>query len=135
MAKHLSKREVRAIVAMIGGWDSAKITWTSICNRCEKLIGRIPTRQALYANSNIKDAYIQKKAALTDNEDDRVLPSSLKRAARQILSLQRKVDLLERENQMLLERFVRWQYNSYKNGMTESQLNEPLPAIDRDRTE
>jgi len=34
----------------------------------------------------------------------------------------------------LLEQFVVWQYNAYKHGIKEHQLNAPLPRIDRERT-
>jgi len=48
--------------------------------------------------------------------------------------LQSENEMLKRKNDALLERFVKWQYNAYKNGLTEAQLEEPLPRIDRERT-
>ena len=65
----------------------------------------------------------------------RPLPSNLKAAADRIAKLQSEADLLKKKNSALLERFVVWQYNAYKYGMKEHQLNEPLPRIDRERTE
>lgn len=62
LAKHLSKRDIEAVLDAV-----------------EPLIGFRPTRQTLYANHDIRDAY--------------------------------------------------------KYGLTEAKLNEPLPMIDRERTE
>jgi len=49
--------------------------------------------------------------------------------------LQSENEILKCKNDALLEQFVKWQYNAYKNGVKEHQLNEPLPRIDRERTE
>ena len=35
------------------------------------------------------------------------------------------------ENEGYREKFVRWQYNAYKRGLTERDLEEPLPKADR----
>jgi hypothetical protein len=43
--------------------------------------------------------------------------------------------MLKKKNAALLEQFVKWQYNAYKHGMTEAKLNEPMPMIDRERTD
>jgi hypothetical protein len=55
-------------------------------------------------------------------------------AGDRIAGLQSEIESLKRKNSGLLEQFVIWQYNAYKYGMKEHQLNEPLPRIDRERT-
>ena len=46
--------------------------------------------------------------------------------------------MLDEQNALisrLYEDRTKWQYNAYKHGMTEGQLNEELPRIDRERTD
>jgi len=56
-------------------------------------------------------------------------------AGDRIAGLQSEIESLKRKNSGLLEQFVIWQYNAYKYGMKEHQLNGPLPRIDCERTE
>ncbi|BCA97865.1 hypothetical protein ATCC19606_02010 [Acinetobacter baumannii] len=54
------------------------------------------------------------------------LPASLKIAQARIESLEAKNTRLEKENAMLLEQFVVWQYNAHKYGLSIAKLNEPM---------
>ena len=135
MAKHLTKRDVEAILNIIHGHDNDKLTWEGICEASEEVVGKKPTRQSLYANETIRDAYKAKKSSLKVKGLTKPKPSSLNAAADRIARLQSEVDTLKMKNDALLEQFVVWQYNSYKYGVKEHQLNEPLPRIDRERTE
>ena len=63
------------------------------------------------------------------------MPSSLAVAAQRIARLQTENDALRLKNDALLEQFVKWQYNAYKHGVKEHQMNAELPRIDRERTE
>lgn len=56
-------------------------------------------------------------------------------AALRIARLQTENDALRSKNDALLEQFVKWQYNAYKHGVKERQMNADLPRIDRERTE
>jgi len=89
----------------------------------------------LYANKVIREAYKSKKNTLKVKGVIKPKPSSLNEAAQRISRLQSEVDTLKMKNDALLEQFVIWQYNSYKYGVKEHQLNEPLPRIDSERTE
>lgn len=63
------------------------------------------------------------------------MPSSLKFAAQRIAHQLCEIDELKATNAQLLEQFAKWQYNAYKRGIKEDQLNQPLPRIDRERTD
>ncbi len=63
------------------------------------------------------------------------MPSSLTVAAQRIARQQCEIDELKTINAQLMEQFVKWQYNAYRRGMKEDQLNQPLPRIDRERTD
>ena len=135
MAKHLTSRDIQAILDLIHGYQEEKLTWEGVCETAEAVVGKKPTRQSLYSHQSIREAFKAKKQQLKSVGVKRPLPSNLKAAADRIAKLQSEADLLKKKNSALLERFVVWQYNAYKYGMKEHQLNEPLPRIDRERTE
>lgn len=135
MAKHLKKSDIEAIVNFIRGWSTEKLTWDDICDEAAKIIGYAPTRQTLNAHSQIKDAYTAKKNGVKIHGSRTAMPSSLAAAAQRIARLQSVIDELTENNHALLEQLVKWQYNAYKHGLKEHQLNEDLPRIDRERTD
>lgn len=134
MAKHLTKRDVEAILNIIHAHNDEKLTWDQICEAAEAVVGKKPTRQSLSSNNQIKEAYKAKKASLKLKAPSIPKPSSLSSAADRINRLQSENDTLKGKNEALLEQFVIWQYNAYKHGLKEYQLNAPLPRIDRERT-
>lgn len=135
MAKHLSKADIEAIINIIDGWSDYKMTWEEICEAAQQVVGKKPTRQSLNANKAIKAAYTVKKKGLKNETIHEPLVSNVKVAVERIKNLESKVQRLEEQNRALMEQFVVWQYNAYKHGLKEHQLNEALPRIDRDRTE
>lgn len=134
MAKHLTLKDISTIINLI---DSAqeKLTWDGLCDAAEPLIGTRPTRQTLNAHESIKTAFSLKKEQLKAGFQTSKRPASLAIAEQRIKRLESENDRLKRENERLLQRFVTWQYNAYKHGMTPAKLDSPLPAIDRDSSE
>ena len=135
MAKHLNQADIDAIVDIIRGWSFEKISWEGICQASAKVIGKTPTRQTLNTHTAIKDAYAAKKNGLKVHGPRTAMPSSLAVAAQRIARLQTENDELRRRNDALLEQFVKWQYNAYKKGMKEHELNAEITRVDRERTE
>jgi hypothetical protein len=135
LAKHLTKGNVEAIINIILGWKEEKLTWDGICASAEKVIGKIPTRQSLNTNKEIKEAYSARKSSLKEKSNQIPMPGNLRTASDRITRLQNENDMLRKKNTALLEQFVIWQYNAHKYGIKEHQLNELLPRIDRERTE
>ena len=135
MDKRLREQDIAAIVDLIRGWKKDKITWEMICTASGKFLSGTPTRQALQAHKPIKEAYLAKRDNLKVREENLSHPSSLAIAAQRINRQEATINELTRMNNILLEQFVRWQYNAYKHGLKEHQLNEPLVPIDRERTE
>lgn len=135
MAKHLTKSDISAIINIIQGWDDNKLTWDDICDSASKIVGKKPTRQSLNSNVLIKEAYEVKKSGLKIHGPRTATPNSLRVAAARIAKQQSEIDGLKAKNSALLEQFVKWQYNTYKYGVKEHQLNESLPRIDRERTD
>ncbi|RTR70088.1 hypothetical protein DY933_28765 [Pseudomonas aeruginosa] len=135
MAKRLTEGDISAIVETINGWKSPPLTWDRICMAVEPLVGKRPTRQSISSNAIIKIAYKKKSETLAREYIHRPSPSSLEVSAARIGQLEEKLRVISARNQLLLEQFVIWQYNASKFGISERQLNEPLPRIDRERSE
>ncbi len=135
MAKHLNRRDMEAIVSLIHGWSGAKLTWEAICEAAEPLVGKKPTRQSLNAHEAIVTAYSVVKKGLREVGPKNPRPGSMKMAAARIAKLERELEQAIEENRLLKQQFVTWQYNAYKHGLNEYQLNEPLPKIDRERSD
>lgn len=135
MARHLNARDVEAIVSLIKGWSGARLTWDAICKAAEPLVGKTPTRQSLNAHEEIASAYKVVKKGLKEAGPKNPRPGSLKSAADRIAKLERDRDQLKEENRAYKQQFVIWQYNAYKHGLKDHQLNAPLPQIDRERTD
>jgi len=134
MAKHLTSKDIDILVNFIDVWED-KITWESLCDEAERLIGTRPTRQTLNSHEKIKTAYIHKKTQMKLGSTTSRRPASLNIAEQRIRRLESENSRLKYENERLLEQFVRWQYNSYKFGISREKLDSPLPAIDRDSSE
>jgi hypothetical protein len=134
MAKHLTSKDVDIVVRLLDAWEG-KLTWELLCDGAAKLIGTRPTRQTLNAHERIKNAYLSRKASVKTGLIPSKRPASLDIAAQRIRRLEGENNRLKEENDRLLEQFVRWQYNTYKHGMSKAKLDAPLPPVDRDSSE
>ncbi|NNA26926.1 hypothetical protein HBN84_16715 [Pseudomonas lundensis] len=134
MAKHLSAKDLDLIVRAIDSWDG-KLGWEALCDAVEPLIGTRPTRQTLNAHQRIKDAFAHQKARLKSGFVSTKRPASLSIAEQRIRRLEVENSRLQRENNQLLERFMRWQYNAHKFNVSAEKLDAPLPFVDRDSSE
>ena len=135
MAKHLNRQDIEAIVNLIRGWNEPKITWAAICDEVEPLVGKRPTRQSLSAHEAITAAYQAKKDTLKGKLPAKPRPASLNAAASRIANLEAELAELKEQNRQYKQMFVLWQYNAYKLGMTEENLNAAMPKIDRERSD
>lgn len=134
MAKHLTARDIELLVGLIDGWDG-KLTWDALCDEAEGLIGTRPTRQTLNSHPRIKSAFGDKKIQQREGFKPTKRPASLAIAEKRIHRLESENQRLKAENNRLLERFVRWQYNAQKRGISHGVLDTPLPRVDRDTAE
>lgn len=134
MAKHLTTRDIDLLVGLIDGWNG-KLTWDALCDEAACLIGTRPTRQTLNAHARIKSAFGDKKTQQKSGIKPTKRPESLAIAEQRIHRLESENQRLKAENDRLLERFVRWQYNAHKRGLSQTVLDAPLPVIDRDSSE
>lgn len=135
MAKHLTNIDIEAILNIIAAFEgSTKLTWENVCDQCISIVGKRPTRQSLFANQAIKEAYNTKKSILKTRGALNPKPSSLGIAAERIAKLQSEVESLKKKMMRSYNNSL-YGNNAYKYGLKEYQLNEPLPRINRERSD
>lgn len=135
MSKKLNKGEKNLIIKTITGWSEPNITWEDLCGECATFLSNRPSRQTLSYHKEIKEAFKSKKNGIKDNQNNFKKPSSLSIASQRIFHLESRLRFLEVENRNLKEQFILWQYNAFKHNITKHILDEPLPLIDRRRTD
>jgi len=123
--------EIEAVVNLIRAWPKPKLSWSDVCQQAESIFGFIPTRQGLSLHKSILTAFQAKKDGLqVYPEKSAPMPSSLAIASKRIAMLNARIGELERENDLLRDRFITWQYNASMR-MSQDELERPLPAVDR----
>jgi len=129
MGRHLRDRDVQRVVEILDGWKSG-LTWEALVGACQKRLGLQPVRQTLYRSMRIREAFELAKARVRSDALPVPLPSSLRAAGERIVRLEAENGRLRRENEGLMGQFVIWQYNAHLKGMSEAELNCPLPEVD-----
>ena len=136
----LTDTEVDKIVNLLTTWQG-KLSWELLLRRVRPLLGRDFTRQGLDKQQSISIAFKQAKdrtrirAKKAPAGGDPDLPPELAAAQRRIENLLAEVELLRAQKDQLLERFGTWLYNARSRGLSEIDLNSPLPPVDRDKSE
>ncbi len=62
-------------------------------------------------------------------------PPNMQVAIERIARLTQENERLVKENSMLLEQFIVWQYNAHVRGLSDRDLNKALPRVDLRKTE
>lgn len=135
---NLTPADVQKIVGILDGW-TGKLTWDLLVDTVEGLLTVRYTRQALDKHEQVKLAFGVRKKALTEASDSGAWAPAdspqLDATELTIVRLKGENGRLEAENQRLLEKFARWAYNAHTRGLAEGVLDQPLPPVDRDRTD
>ncbi len=130
MAKHLNQKDVDLIKGILDGWQG-KLSWNALVDEYMCRTGVLATRQKLSRSVQVANAFKDRKAQLSTGLPKVSTPQTLKQAGQRIERLTSQVNRLTKENERMLDQFRIWQYNAYKHGLNDDQLNEPLPRIDR----
>lgn len=136
-SRNLGPNEIDLIVGMLDGWADA-LTWNHLIDAIELRLPFRYTRQALSNHEQISEAFRLAKARLLDRRtvgparksktpEEQALRSRLARRDAEVIRLQA-------ENQRLFERHVVWLYNAQLRGITEADLDRPLPPVHRGQT-
>jgi len=138
MAKHLTNKDLQIIINCIAGWQSSKqgkFTWENLCDSVTEPLGKRPTRQSLSQHTAIVRAFELQKKNIKSGASEVRRPANLNIASQQIKNLQLKNESLKEEVRVLKQQFIIWQFNAYKYGIKEHQLNAPLMPVDREKTD
>lgn len=116
---------------------SGKLTWNKFAEQLAKVLGEDKiSRHTLLSYPALVEAFNDKKANLKKLTDIKEPDITMEFARAQIATLEAKVERLEKQNELLLEQFIRWQHNAYMTpGVDMTILNKrfdkPLPEVDR----
>jgi hypothetical protein len=134
-APNLDDPAIERIVQILDGW-SGKLSWELFIAAISARLHRTYARQTLNKHERIRAGFVARKQELTGRErksSDSKSPE-LQLASQRIERLEVEVARLTRENNALLEQFVRWAYNASTRQLDLDFLNQPLPIINRDKT-
>lgn len=135
MRKTLSDKDIATIVGIIDVWEK-KLTYDRLIEKIESRLHRRFSRQALFSHTRIRDAFDARKSSLRNGSSRKQVKSvELQIALDRIERLEAEVKRFTNENDALLAQFVRWAYNANSKGLTLDFLNQPLPPVDRGRTQ
>lgn len=116
---------------------SGKLTWNSFSEQLAKVLGEEKiSRHTLLSYPALVEAFNDRKDKLKESVKDEEKDITLDFAKQQIATLEAKVERLEKQNEKLLEQFVRWQHNAYMMPnvdmkLLNKQLDKPLPEVNR----
>lgn len=137
MAKaRLTDDEIERIVGLLVAWQG-ELSWDLLTERVEGLLKRSFTRQGLSKQENILTAFQQAKdriRASPKKSPVSKMSAELAIALAKVDALEAEIAVLKAERNRFHEKFAVWQYNSRSQGISESDLNMPLPKVDRDRS-
>ncbi|ODT00786.1 MAG: hypothetical protein ABS49_03840 [Erythrobacter sp. SCN 62-14] len=137
--KRLSEQDVKNIVAVLETWEGP-LTWDLVVQRVAVVVGSRFSRQALDAHEVIKATFQSRKrrnrAMLESVKKGRAtsdeIPAELALALQRAEAADVRAKALEEIVDRYREKFIVWLYNARNRGLTEEQLNAPLPFSDQE---
>lgn len=114
-----------------------KLTWDKFARKLSLTLGvKSISRHTLLSYPALVDAFKDRKEALRVTNTSEEKDITVEHAMDQITLLEAKLERLEKQNQKLLEQFVRWQHNLYMMPNVDintlnKQLNKPLHNVNR----
>ncbi|WP_316413764.1 hypothetical protein [Mesoterricola silvestris] len=130
----LSDKSITRILETLDSWRGP-LTWNLLLDVVAVLLGHRFTRQALWNHESIRLAFgVRQSISVKQAKAQPRGSLGLIAAHERIATLQAKVARLEEANERLKVQFIRWAHNAHKRGLDEDFLNQPLPAIDREKS-
>lgn len=115
-------------VLMLDGW-AGKLTWDLYLEALSVDIGHRYTKAAMLRHDRIKDAWDHAKERCRGVDEGSAKPPEIALMNSRNRELEERVERLTRENNRLLEQFVRWAHNASRRGMSQEELDRPLPYV------
>lgn len=130
-APKMTDNTIEHAVRLLDGW-SGKLTWDAYLDALTLKINHRYTKAAMLRHQRIKISWNIAKLRVQDQlkpNAEKSLESELTEI--KIKVLQDATERLTRENNQLLEQFVRWAHNAASRGLTPYDLDKELPMINR----
>ena len=128
--RHLNEGDVATALELLRYWNG-KLTWDKFIIAIESQVGATFSKTALTNREEIQQAYTSAKARLRKGRQVQHGDVNLGRALERIAKLKNEVEVLQEKNHALLEQFRRWHYNARRKGLTDADLETPLPKLRR----
>jgi hypothetical protein len=132
-SRNLGEQDIQTIVGVLDGW-SGPLSWNLLIDVVYARLHCMYTRQALHKHARIRIAFEVRKKNLQTGEPQVRGSAQLQKALERISRLEAENQRIRAENERFLEQFAVWAFNAYVHGIGESELNRPLPEIDRRQT-
>lgn len=129
MNRRMTDKDLKIILEAIDYLEDA--TWSELLSTLSKR-GINFSRQSLSAKKEIKTALKLRKEAIRSALESLGVPSITKsQSISQIAKMAKEIEVLRKQNSQLYELMLIWQHNAELHGLTDEQLNKPLPRINR----
>jgi hypothetical protein len=126
--KNITPEIMKEIFEILDGWKG-KITWELLIYAIAKRTFQEYTRQTLHGHEEIRSAFASKKgkAPLAIDGRKKIYKPEEAFESQRNKKLKEENIRLQAHVDFLIEKFNRWSYNAYIKGVTEKQLEQPLP--------
>lgn len=125
----LDPKAIRRCVQILDQWGG-KLTWSLYRSRIKREFNVPYSKSALCTKRRIADAFALAKARIRASvkgvgHGDVGITLNENR----VKHLSAENERLEKENEVLLQQFVRWAFNASRKGLSLSDLDAPIPVI------
>lgn len=127
-APKMTDKTIDQAVKLLDGW-AGKLTWDRYLAVLEVEIGHKYTKAAMLRHVRIKAAWDHAKENVRETTPGAYGNIGMEQATARIHELEARVERLTRENQSLLEQFVRWSHNATRRGLSLADLDKALPYV------
>ena len=129
-APNLTPARVEAIVRTVSRLPDG-LTWETVVEAVRSALGCSYTRQTLHGHPAVLLAFQARKHGTPARPGERPLSARARREAELKADLRRRLDEALRREEALLERHMRFVYNASACGLSEAELDGPLPPTNR----
>jgi hypothetical protein len=128
-APRLTKERIDIALKLLDGW-AGKLTWPRFLAMLEVDLGHKYTKAALLRHSRFKDSWDKRRWSENPERDEKNSFGNhgLQVALKKIVKLEKTIERLENDNNLLNEKFVVWATNAANKGITIEELNRPIPT-------
>lgn len=132
-SRNLTQDDVELIIGLLDGWNGI-LTWKLLIDSVERRLFFRYTRQTLHTHRRIQNAFRlskERQALAPPKLSDKRVSSEMQILIERLARRDAEITRLKAENQRLMEQFVTWLYNAQTKAVSLTELERPLPRVDR----